>query len=164
MLTRLATDAGWRALVEQNLLIRQQMGHLLGVIQAGVFLVYGVGVAAAVGVLVAKILRRRRMRVMVSYDGGPTAPGRVGMSVLEVSRANDIPHASVCTRCGTCRIIVPADADLNAPAEAELATLHRVQAPARREARLPGPSARKPGERPTSLPRLCRCRGGQAAG
>ena len=55
------------------------------------------------------------------------------MSVLEVSRANDIPHVCVCGgrgRCGTCRIIVLADADLDSPAEAELATLHRVQAPA----------------------------------
>ena len=94
---------------------------------------YGVAVAAAVGILAAKILRRPRMRVVVSYDGGLTAVGRIGMSVLEVSRANDIPHASVCggrARCGTCRIIVPADADLDAPAEAELATLHRVKAPA----------------------------------
>ncbi|MBV9542970.1 MAG: (2Fe-2S)-binding protein [Chloroflexi bacterium] len=133
VLARLATDAGWRALIEQNLLIRQEMAHRLGVIQTEVFLVYGAAVAATVGVLVAKSLRRRRMRVMVSYDGGLTAHGRVGMSVLEVSRANNIPHASVCggrARCGTCRIIVPADADLDAPAEAELATLHRVQAPA----------------------------------
>ena len=132
-LARLATDADWRALIEQNLLIRQEMSRRLGFIQAGVFLVYGVAVAAAVGILAAKILRRPRMRVVVSYDGGLTAVGRIGMSVLEVSRANDIPHASVCggrARCGTCRIIVPADAELDAPAEAELATLHRVKAPA----------------------------------
>jgi adenylate cyclase len=133
VLARLATDAGWRALIEQNLLIRQEMAHRLSVIQTGVFLVYGAAIAATVGVLVAKSLRRRCMRVMVFYDGGLTAFGRVGMSVLEVSRANNIPHASVCggrARCGTCRIIVPADADLDAPAEVELATLHRVQASA----------------------------------
>src|SRR5262249_37623673 len=120
VVARLATDADWRALIEQNLLIRQEMGHRLGLIQAGVFLVYGVAVTAAVGILAAKILGRRRIRVMVSYDGGLTALGRIGMSVLEVSRANRIPHASVCggrARCGTCRIIVPAHADLDAPAE-----------------------------------------------
>ena len=133
VLARLASDADWRALIEQNLLVRQEVGDRLDVIQARVFLVYGMTVALAVGVLVVNILRRRRMRVLVSYDGGLTAVGRVGMSVLEVSRANDIPHASVCggrARCGTCRIIVFPDADLDAPAEAELATLHRVQAPA----------------------------------
>jgi adenylate cyclase len=135
VLARLASDDVWRALVEQNLEIIQQMRHRLDVIESGVYLVYGIAVAVAVaaGILVANILRRRRSRVLVSYDGGLTAAGRVGMSVLEVSRANHIPHASVCggrARCGTCRIIVPADADLDTPAEAELATLRRVKAPA----------------------------------
>jgi adenylate cyclase len=130
-LARLATDADWRAVIEHNLLIRQQMGHRLGVIQQGVFLMYAVALAPAVGILAANILRRRRTRVMVSYDGGLTAVGRIGMSLLEVSRTNNIPHASVCggrARCGTCLIIVPADADLDPPAEAELSTLHRVKA------------------------------------
>jgi adenylate cyclase len=133
VLARLASDTAWRALIEQNLQIRLEMGHRLDVIEDGVFVVYGVAVALAVGILVVNMLRRRRTRVMVSYDGGLIAVGRVGMSVLEVSRANDIPHASVCGgrgRCGTCRIIVPADTDLDPPAEAELATLHRVNAPA----------------------------------
>jgi len=133
VLARLASDDVWRALVEQNLEIIQQMRHRLDVIESGVLLVYGIAVAVAVGILVANILKRRRSRVVVSYDGGLTAVGRVGMSVLEVSRANNIPHASVCggrARCGTCRIIVPANADLDTPAEAELATLRRVKAPA----------------------------------
>jgi adenylate cyclase len=132
VLARLAADTAWRALIEQNLQILQEMGHRLDVIEGGVFLIYGTAVALAAGILVVNMLRRRRTRVMVSYDGGLTVVGRVGMSVLEVSRANDIPHASVCggrARCGTCRIIVPADADLDPPAEAELATLHRVKAP-----------------------------------
>jgi adenylate cyclase len=132
VLARLATDAGWQALVEQNLLTLQEMGHRLAVIQEGVFLGYGAAVAMALAVLAANILRRSTTRVVVSYDRGLTANGRVGMSVLEVSRANHIPHASVCggrARCGTCRIIVPADADLDPLAEAELETLRRVKAP-----------------------------------
>jgi adenylate cyclase len=133
VLARLASDAAWRALIEQNRLVLQEARHRLDVIQAGVFLVYGMAIAVAAGVLTANILRRRRTRVIVSYDGGLSAIGRIGMSVLEVSRANDIPHASICggrARCGTCRIIVPADADLDSPAEAELRTLQRVKAPA----------------------------------
>jgi adenylate cyclase len=132
VLGRLATDTAWRALIEQNLQVLQEMGHRLDVIEGGVFLVYGTAVALSAGILVVTMLRQRRTRVMVSYDGGLTAVGRVGMSVLEVSRANDIPHASVCggrARCGTCRIIVPADADLDPPAAVELATLDRVKAP-----------------------------------
>ena len=133
VLARLASDAAWRAVIEQNRLVLQGLGHRLGVIQTGVFLVYGTAVAAAVGVLVANILGRRRSRVVVSYDGGLSAVGHVGMSVLELSRGNDIPHARICggrARCGTCKIIVAADADLDSPAEAELRTLHRVKAPA----------------------------------
>jgi adenylate cyclase len=133
VLARLATDTAWRALIEQNLQIRLDMGHRLSVIQRGVFLGYGIAVALAAGILALNMLRQRRTSVLLSYDGGLIAVGRIGMSVLEVSRANDIPHASVCGgrgRCGTCRIIVPADADLDPPAEAELATLHQVKGPA----------------------------------
>src|SRR6201981_187622 len=67
VLARLASDPDWRALIEQNLLIRQQMAHRLGVTQSGVFLVYGVAVAGAVSILAAKILSRRRTAVIVSY-------------------------------------------------------------------------------------------------
>jgi adenylate cyclase len=132
VLARLATDAVWRTLLEQNLVALHEMRHRLDVIEEGVFLVYGAAVAAAACILATRILRRRRTRVMVSYDDGLTAVGHVGMSVLDVSRANDIPHACVCSgrgRCGTCMIIVASDADLSAPAEAELATLNRVKAP-----------------------------------
>jgi adenylate cyclase len=73
VLARLASDTAWRALIEQNLQLRQTIGHRLNVVEGGVFLVYGAAVALAVGVLVANILRRRRMPVTVSYDGGLTA-------------------------------------------------------------------------------------------
>jgi adenylate cyclase len=131
VLARLATDTVWQARIEHNLGVVQAMAHRLAEIEGLVFLAYSIAVVAAAGTLAVKILRRRRT-VVVSYDGGVSAIGRIGMSVLEVSRANHIPHASVCGgrgRCGTCRIIVPAGADLDAPAAAELATLRRVKAP-----------------------------------
>ena len=134
VLTRLATDADWRLLVEQNLALLQAVRHRLDVIQSCVLLVYGLAVAAAVTLLATKILGHWRSRVIVTYDGGLSAAGRIGMSVLEVSWTNDIPHASVCggrARCGTCLIITPSDADLDAPEEAELGTLYRVKAPDR---------------------------------
>lgn len=132
VLARLATDPLWQAQIGHNIGVRQAIAHRLAAIEGGVFLAYGIAVAAAAAVLAANILRRRRTSVMVTYDGGLAAIGRIGMSVLEVSRANHIPHASVCGgrgRCGTCRIIVLAGADLDAPAEVELATLDRVEAP-----------------------------------
>jgi adenylate cyclase len=132
VLARLSDDLPWRALVEQNLHVLHEMRYRLDVVRGVVFLVYGAAVALAAGILALNILRRR-VRVTVSYDGGLTAIGRVGMSVLEVSRANHIPHASVCSgrgRCGTCMIIAPSDADLDSPAVSEVATLHRVEAAA----------------------------------
>lgn len=132
VLARLSTDATWRTLVEGNLQIIQAMRYRLNVIEGGVALVYGLCVATAMGLLAANVLRRRNSRVKVSYDGDLSVVGQVGMSVLEVSRANGIPHASVCggrARCGTCMITVSAEADLDPPDEAELATLRRVKAP-----------------------------------
>jgi adenylate cyclase len=133
VLARLATDPLWRARIERNFAVVQAMANRLAVIEEWVFLVYDIAVAVAVGVLAANVLRRRRTYVVVSYDGGLSAVGRIGMSVLEVSRANHIPHASVCGgrgRCGTCRINVTADADLEPAIEVELKTLRRVKAAA----------------------------------
>src|SRR5215471_9030660 len=45
VLARLANDTAWRALVEQNLQLRQEIGHRLNVIESTVFLVYGTTVA-----------------------------------------------------------------------------------------------------------------------
>ncbi len=47
----------------------------------------------------------------ITYHDGPTMDLMAGMSVLETSRANGIPHASVCggrARCGTCQVRVRA--------------------------------------------------------
>jgi adenylate cyclase len=68
--------------------------------------------------------------VHVNYDGGLSAQGRRGLSVLELSRLNDIPHAHVCSargRCGTCRVHVDAGAQSLSPQnDIERATLARV--------------------------------------
>ncbi|MEO8145167.1 MAG: 2Fe-2S iron-sulfur cluster-binding protein, partial [Betaproteobacteria bacterium] len=59
---------------------------------------------------------------------------RYGLSILEVSLLNDVPHAHVCSgrgRCGTCRVRVEAGADrLSAPEGMERDTLARVGAQA----------------------------------
>src|SRR6185436_10225951 len=68
--------------------------------------------------------------VRVAYDGGLTALGRRGLSVLELSRLNDIPHAHVCSargRCGTCRVHVDSGAQSLSPlTDIERGTLARV--------------------------------------
>ena len=48
-------------------------------------------------------------RITVAYEGGPTVRTVPGPSLLEISRHNGIPHASICggrARCSTCRVRV----------------------------------------------------------
>ena len=58
--------------------------------------------------------------------------GRHGLSILELSRLNDVPHAHVCSgrgRCGTCRVRVDSGAQSLSPKdEVESSTLARVGA------------------------------------
>ncbi len=87
--------------------------------------------------LLARILRdlveRGRGLIRLTYPGGKIVSVRPGRSVLEASRENGIPHASVCGgrgRCSTCRIRVGLGADrLPPPSAEEKRVLVRVGAP-----------------------------------
>jgi adenylate cyclase len=63
-----------------------------------------------------------------------TAHGRRGLSILELSRMNEIPHADVCSgrgRCGTCRVHVESgQAQLSPRNDIEDHALARVHAAA----------------------------------
>ena len=91
---------------------------------------------ALVAVLAARILRwhwqRRRGVVRLTYPSGRAVEIVLGISVLEASRLNGIPHASVCGgrgRCSTCRIRVAGEPDaMPPPAPEELKVLQRVGA------------------------------------
>ena len=83
-------------------------------------------------VLLARWLRLRgrdQGRVQVTYAGSRPArfEAETGLTLLEMARANDVPHASVCRgrgRCGTCRVRVLSGADTIAPpGEAEARVL-----------------------------------------
>lgn len=75
----------------------------------------------------------RGARYRLSYAGGRVVVSPVGMSILEASRANAIPHASVCGgrgRCSTCRVQVEAEEGaLDPPGEEEARVLARIRAP-----------------------------------
>ena len=132
VLDRLANDAAWVAHIRENLRRVVAVTDPLDGVQRVILLVYGVLVLIALGVLAARMLRERRRIVSISYDAGFTARGRRGLSILELSRTNDVPHAHVCSgrgRCGTCRVRVEAGAQSLSPAQdAELDTLARVEA------------------------------------
>jgi adenylate cyclase len=88
---------------------------------------------AAIAVPVARSVRALAgPRITVSYRAGPTVRVPPGATLLEISRASGVPHASVCggrARCSTCRVgIESGAASLAPPGPAEAETLARVGA------------------------------------
>lgn len=95
--------------------------------------------ALLIGVLGARRVRswvaRRAGEVRLNYASGRTVVAHPGLTVLDISRLNNIPHASVCGgrgRCSTCRvrIVGPDSATLPPPDAAEQRVLSRFGAPA----------------------------------
>jgi adenylate cyclase len=132
VLAKLADDPAWQTHLTDNIGKIVKFTSQLDAFQSRVLLVYGTLLLLAVAVLAARILRDRLKPVRISYDGGLSAQGRRGLSVLELSLLNDIPHAHVCSargRCGTCRVHVDAGAQSLSPQnDIEHATLARVSA------------------------------------
>ena len=81
---------------------------------------------------VRAINERRRGMINLSYGNGRTVRIPKGLSVLEASLRNNVPHASVCggrARCSTCRIRIIGDCgDLPEPSQREAFVLGRVGA------------------------------------
>jgi len=132
VLDKLANDPVWREHISENLRRVVAVTNPLDGVQRTILLIYGALVLVALGILIARMLRERRRVVSIAYDEGFVARGRRGLSILELSRTNDVPHAHVCSgrgRCGTCRVRVEAGAQSLSPAkDNELDTLARVQA------------------------------------
>jgi adenylate cyclase len=111
----------------------EQSAQLDHIIRWGL-LVFGMVVAGVGAILLSRTLGYQLSeKVAVAYTGGPTVEGRVGATLLEISRRNKISHASVCggrARCSTCRVRIDAGAgDLPAPHFAEAVTLGAIKAP-----------------------------------
>ncbi len=77
-------------------------------------------------------IERWRGIVRLTYDDGNTIQFPPGRSILEASRASNVPHASVCGgrgRCSTCRVRVTRGFEnLPAASDAEQKVLARVNA------------------------------------
>ncbi len=90
---------------------REQIGVITDVAQIIRLTVVGIIAAALLGRAVRAIGERRRGSIAISYPENRTVRIAPGVSVLEASRLNGIPHASVCGgrgRCSTCRIQIAA--------------------------------------------------------
>jgi adenylate cyclase len=129
-----SASAAWRAenlsaerlgtAAEQNTLDRFVDAFLIGYLGL-------VGLALA-GRGVRALHERRHGMITLSYGNGRTVRVPKGLSVLEASLRNNVPHASVCggrARCSTCRIRIIGDCDhLPAPSKREAFVLNRVGA------------------------------------
>ena len=131
VLQKLASDPAWRDHVTANLRRIVAVTDPLNALQLKLLAGYAFAVVAGATVFIARVLSERS-RVTVVYDGGLSAHGRRGLSLLELARLSDVPHASVCSgrgRCGTCRVRIDAGAgQLSAVAEDERRTLERAGA------------------------------------
>jgi adenylate cyclase len=132
VLEKLANDPAWQKHLTDNIGEIVKFTSQLETFQSRVLLVYGALLLLAIAVLATRMLRDRLKPVRIAYDGGLSAEGRRGLSVLELSVLNHVPHAHVCSargRCGTCRIHVDAGAQSLSPQnDIEIATLARVNA------------------------------------
>ena len=132
---RIENDPDWaRAALEPLFVASEAERANLVTIEEGFLLAFG---AAILLTLFARVLRQlheaRGGRFRLQYSGGKKTVAPVGLSILDVSRANGIAHASVCGgrgRCSTCRVRLegPPDA-LDPPGEEEARLLHRIKAP-----------------------------------
>lgn len=133
VLGRLDDDPLWAARIARNLDVLTGLRERLDRIEAAVLLVYAGALSLALVGLARNLSRSRRSRVPVRYDDGTLGFGRVGLSLLDVSRISHVPHAQVCSgrgRCGTCAVSVIGDDALDGIGEAEAETLARTRAPA----------------------------------
>jgi adenylate cyclase len=83
-------------------------------------------------VYIGRKLWRRRHSVRVNYAKGPEVVAEIGMTLLEISQVNGVPHAALCGgkgRCTTCRVIVEDGSDaLPPPGDVEARSLAAVGA------------------------------------
>jgi adenylate cyclase len=107
-----------------------EMYRLIGWFRLGFVALLVLTLAARAARLLAE---RARGLVRITYPGGKIVSVTPGSTVLDASRFNGIPHASVCGgrgRCSTCRVRVGRGAEhLAPPAPDELRVLQRVGAP-----------------------------------
>ncbi|MEP2703741.1 MAG: adenylate/guanylate cyclase domain-containing protein [Roseibium sp.] len=94
--------------------------------------VFGLIILSLVVIVVRYISSKFTKRLSITYPGGVTIKAQPGASLLEMSRINDVPLASVCggrARCSTCRVeVLSGGEDLQPPGPAETSVLNRIGA------------------------------------
>lgn len=109
-----------------------QVAYLQTLVEAALWVVLAIISAVFLFRMVRMVLDRVRPRVRVNYGDGNIVISRIGPTLLEISRAYGIPHASVCggrARCSTCRVrIVEGFEHVPEPEQLEQRVLERIGA------------------------------------
>ena len=122
----------WRAenLTQRQVGTREQQAVLDRITDYALIFYLGLLGVALLAKGARAINERRRGMVSLSYGNGRTVRVPKGLSVLEASLRNNVPHASVCggrARCSTCRIRIIGDCSaLPEPSQREAFVLGRV--------------------------------------
>lgn len=108
------------------------IGRLIEINNASWWLILSILMLVAVIFFGRKLWARRNL-VQIQYIDGPTISSAKGPTLLEMSRANGVPHTSLCGgrgRCTTCRVIVETGSELlHPPSPTEMRSLRAVNAP-----------------------------------
>ena len=132
---RIAADPDWarRALEPLSAAPVEARAGLATTAQE-VTIAFAVAVALTLALRALSLWQQARgRRFRLRYTGGRTVSVPIGMTILEASRENRVPHASVCGgrgRCSTCRVqVVSGGEELDQPGEDEARVLRRIGAP-----------------------------------
>ena len=128
-----SADPEWMAPIEQNMAVLDDARRETIARAQNIFLIAYLCVLACVFALRAWLLRHDGKReIEVRYAKGRTVRVAAGLSLLDISREQDISHEHLCGgrgRCGTCRVRVLEGAQhLPPPSPLEQATLNRIAA------------------------------------
>lgn len=109
-----------------------ELAHLYDVYQVSLWTFFGL-LGLAISTFYLRRFIRKQQSVMIRYEDGPEVSVERGLTLLEISQINGIPHTSLCGgkgRCSTCRIVVTEGRDsLPNPSSAEARSLLAVKAP-----------------------------------
>ncbi len=128
----LAQDGEWLGEFFQQLNLPEE--NLAAIIYARARDIRYAFAALLIGLLIWRLVRywtaERDKKVEINYLDGPVIHHATGASLLDISRINNVPHASVCGgrgRCSTCRVRIISAKPSPAPAgEEEQKVLDRI--------------------------------------
>ncbi|MBG03809.1 MAG: adenylate/guanylate cyclase domain-containing protein [Rhodospirillaceae bacterium] len=135
LMEQLEADAAWLAALkaETNWPDAVEATVIADVKKLGLAIFAGLVALAFCGRQLRGFIQSRAGMINITYADGRSVRSKPGPTLLEISRANGIPHASVCGgrgRCSTCRVRIAFGIRyMEDPAPAEQELLDKIGAP-----------------------------------